>query len=298
MQSKKEQYSWRSIQKTKRYTDYVLRYPNRDDDERFCPGTAVHASGTYQSLLSPFVPASANCGHDRKNTTVENIQTPGENSEQIVHATKRSSLQKSDDFTIDRPRSNCLFCSVEAVARCCRPIGSLANSSRAPACTFEVVDSLLSSTPTSDWNKIYSCSGLVKLKCKKTSLLVSREIIPSSSIDVSIRDTPDSSDPEPIAGDRRGVPGSSDPVSTAARVAKEWSPSLVARRSLSFQVQTRQGCVGAPRIRHTPAEERIWNGAGANVLFIHLGCHLNTVEAELSLPGLLLLEHQQTTHLP
>ena len=51
---------------------------NRGDDVLSCLGTAVHASGTSQSLPSPFVPASANCGHDRKNTTIENRQTQGE----------------------------------------------------------------------------------------------------------------------------------------------------------------------------------------------------------------------------
>ena len=47
-------------------------------------------------------------------------------------------------------------------------------------------------------------------------------------------------------------------------------------------------------------EEGIWNGAGtgARVFFIHLGGRFNTVEAELSIPGLMLLVHQQTTHLP
>ena len=46
-------------------------------------------------------------------------------------------------------------------------------------------------------------------------------------------------------------------------------------------------------------EEGVWNGAGtgAGALFIHLGGRFNTVEAELSLPGLMLLVHQQTTHL-
>ena len=126
-------------------------------------------------------------------------------------------FQKSNGFIIDLPRSNCLLCSAEAVSRCCRPIGSLANSSRAPACTFEVVDSSLSPTPTSDLNRKHSCSVPVKLKCKKPSIPVSREISPSSSIDVSTRDAPGPSDPVPIAGNRRGVPGSPDPVSTAAR---------------------------------------------------------------------------------
>ena len=67
-------------------------------------------------------------------------------SKQTVHATKHSSFQKSNDFAFDRPRSNCLFSSVEAVYRCCRPMGSLANSSLGPACTFEAIDSPLSST--------------------------------------------------------------------------------------------------------------------------------------------------------
>ena len=47
--------------------------------------------------------------------------------------------------------------------------------------------------------------------------------------------------------------------------------------------------------------EGIWNGAGttgARAFFIHLGGRFDTVEAELSLPGLMFLVHQQTTHLP
>ena len=51
---------------------------------------------------------------------------------------------------------------------------------------------------------------------KKTSILVSKGKMFSSSICVSARDTP-GLDPVSIAGDRGGVPGSSDPVSTAAR---------------------------------------------------------------------------------
>ena len=39
---------------------------NRDDDARSCPGTVVHASGTSQSLPSPFVLVLQNCGHDKK----------------------------------------------------------------------------------------------------------------------------------------------------------------------------------------------------------------------------------------
>ena len=51
---------------------------------------------------------------------------------------------------------------------------------------------------------------------------------------------------------------------------------------------------------HVSIEEGIWNwaGAGARAFFIRLGGRFNTVEAELSLPCLVLLVHQQTTHLP
>ena len=44
---------------------------------------------------------------------------------------------------------------------------------------------------------------------------------------------------------------------------------------------------------HVSIEEGIWNGAGtgARAFFIHLGGRFNTVEAELSLPGLMLLVH-------
>ena len=67
----------------------------------------------------------------------------------------------------------------------------------------------------SDLSKIHSCYGLVKLGCRKPSMLVSGGKGSSSSVDVSNCDTP-GPDPVPIAGDRRGSPGSSDPVSTAA----------------------------------------------------------------------------------
>ena len=51
---------------------------------------------------------------------------------------------------------------------------------------------------------------------------------------------------------------------------------------------------------HVLIEEGVWNGAGtgAVALFIHLGDRFNTVEAELSLPGLMLFVYQQTTHFP
>ena len=46
-------------------------------------------------------------------------------------------------------------------------------------------------------------------------------------------------------------------------------------------------------------KEGVWNGSGtgAGALFIILDGRFNIVEAELSLPGLMLLVHQQTTHL-
>ena len=67
----------------------------------------------------------------------------------------------------------------------------------------------------SDFSKIHYCSGFVKLDCRKLSILVSKGKR-SSTVCVSARDAP-GPDPVPIAGDRRGFPGSSDPVSTAAR---------------------------------------------------------------------------------
>ena len=69
----------------------------------------------------------------------------------------------------------------------------------------------------SDWSKIYSCSVLVQFERRKPSILVSKgKTFSSSIICISARDTP-GPDPVLIAGDRGGVPGSSDLVSTAAR---------------------------------------------------------------------------------
>ena len=87
-------------------------------------------------------------------------------NEQTVHATRHSSFQKRNDFTFDLPRSNCLLCSVDhaVVPCCCHFFVGLANSSREAAC-FEVA-SLLLSTPTSGWNRIHSCLGLVQFKRK------------------------------------------------------------------------------------------------------------------------------------
>ena len=77
-------------------------------------------------------------------------------NKQTVHATIYSSFQKSNDFTVDLPRSNCLLCSVDhaVIPCCCRFFVGLANSSQAAACCE--VASLLSFTPTSGWNRIHS----------------------------------------------------------------------------------------------------------------------------------------------
>ena len=86
-----------------------------------------------------------------KYTTIESRQNKRgkTTSKQTVYASdKNISLFGKVMVHSDRPRSNCLLCSVEAVSRCCWPIGSLANSSRAPACVFKVFTSSLSSTPT------------------------------------------------------------------------------------------------------------------------------------------------------
>ena len=101
---------------------------------------------------------------------------------------------------------------------------------------------------------MYSCAGLVQFKCKKTPILVSRGKIPYS-VDVSISDTPGPSDPVPIAGDRRGVLGSSDPVSTAARRGNgshyggAGCERIISIHSLDvhyhFKCKLVSGCVGA-----------------------------------------------------
>ena len=51
------------------------------------------------------------CGHDRKNTQltiVSRQNTKGKNKQNSTHG-KYFSFQKSNEFTLDRPRSNCLF---------------------------------------------------------------------------------------------------------------------------------------------------------------------------------------------
>ena len=52
-------------------------------------------------------------------------------------------------------------------------------------------------------------------------------------------------------------------------------------------------CVRVFRNYHVSIGEGIWNGVGAGTraFFIHLGGCFNTVEAELSLPDLMLLVH-------
>ena len=69
------------------------------------------------------------------------------------------------------------------------------------------------------FNVFFAAIRLVVLErfCKDTSILADLIHLQEqpSKVDVSARDTPGSSDPVPIAGERRGVPGSSDPVSIA-----------------------------------------------------------------------------------
>ena len=119
---------------------------NRDDDARSCPGTAVHASGAFQSLSYPakIILASCTCFSDKTENNkrqIRNLRTK--------QRTVKSVFDGSKKLLRHPPGSNCLLCSVEAVSRCCRPIGSPANSLRAPAFAFEDVVSSLSATPTS-----------------------------------------------------------------------------------------------------------------------------------------------------
>ena len=125
------------------------------------PGTKSSYPRPPQSLNPS--PASAICGQDGKNHKQKADKTQEENKHNSTRG-KYFSLFRTVMVHCDRPRSNCLLSWVETVSRCCRPIGDLANSSRAPACTFEVVHSSLSSTPTSDLNRIHSCSVPVKFK--------------------------------------------------------------------------------------------------------------------------------------
>ena len=98
------------------------------------------------------------------------------------------------------------------------------------------------------YNTLLLRACAVKAQKKRPTLAWKRT---TSSLFVdSVRDTPGSSDPVPIAGNRRGVPGSSNSyrprVTVAARyhivaaqAVKGQFPSLVPRRQLSFQVWIR-----------------------------------------------------------
>ena len=69
------------------------------------------------------------------------------------------------------------------------------------------------------WCKVHSCSGLRKLKLRKTSMLVSGGNKLSSvcgELASIAGDTPGLCNPVPIAGDFGGVSSSSDLVTTAA----------------------------------------------------------------------------------
>ena len=130
----------------------------------------VHPNRSYHLsyLLQQFADKTGKMHNNRKQTKHKR-----KNNEQTDSmCDKNISLFRKVMFHFDQPRSNCLPCLVEAVSRCCRPNGSLENSFRTPACTFEVVASSLSSTPTSDLNRIHSCSVPVKLKFKTPSILV------------------------------------------------------------------------------------------------------------------------------
>ena len=172
----------------------------------------VHPNSSYRLsyLLRQFMDKTGKIFHRQ--------QTKHRGKNKQVHMANIYRFRKVNGFTLDRPLSNCLFWSVDhAVIPCCWPIGRLADSSRAPACTLEAVASSLSSTPMSDLSKIHSCSGLVEFERRKQTTLVSKRKISSFSVlCVSVCDTPDP-DPVPIAGDRGGVPGLSDPVLTATR---------------------------------------------------------------------------------
>ena len=174
----------------------------------------VHPNSSYRLsyLLRQFVDKTGKYAIGSRQNTREKQQARQYTWQMFL------SYRKVNEFTLDRPRSNCLFWSVDhAVISCCWPIGSIADSSRALACTLEAVASSLSSTPMSDWrSRIYSCSVLMQFERRKPSILVSKGKISSSSIIcVSACGTP-GPDPVPIAGDRGDVQGSSDSVSTTA----------------------------------------------------------------------------------
>ena len=119
---------------------------NRDDDARPCPGTVVHPSGLRiliapildRKFFSPLVPAWENCRQEEK----QKIEEKKRKEKKKRHPSRRKVMVLRHP-----PGSNCLLCLVEAVSRCCRPIGSLANSLQVAACDF-VVD-ISSFAPTS-----------------------------------------------------------------------------------------------------------------------------------------------------
>ena len=120
----------------------------RGDGACSCPSAAVHAS-TPRSLFYRLSYLFRHiCGQDGRKHTIESRQnTRGKQAKQYTQQANISLFQKSHEFTLDRPRSNCLFRSVDhtTIPCCCRFFVGLANSLRAAACC--VVVSLLSSIP-------------------------------------------------------------------------------------------------------------------------------------------------------
>ena len=85
-------------------------------------------------------------------------------------------------------------------------------------------------------------------------------------------------------------------IATVARAAKVQFPSLVAQRRPSFPVCVPREYKATSRCIASCIGSRM--KTSKKVLFTHFGYGLDAIEAGLSLPGLLLLEHPQTTHLP
>ena len=76
---------------------------NRGNDVCSCLSTAAQSSDTSRSLLSPFAPASANCGQDGKNTQAKGRQnTRGKQRENSTRG-KHFSFRKSNGITMTDP---------------------------------------------------------------------------------------------------------------------------------------------------------------------------------------------------
>ena len=88
----------------------------------------VHPNSSYRLsyLLRRFVEKTGKYAIGSRQNTRENQQARQYTWQTFLF------YRKVNEFTLDRPRSNCLFWSVDhAVISCCWPIGSIADSSRA-----------------------------------------------------------------------------------------------------------------------------------------------------------------------